>query len=119
VRVTGARVRDEETGRSVDVSAETVVVCAGPWTRALVPRVPTTPTLEHAAYVRAGAGLPIFNPHSFRKTLAQLGQKKCRTIEEMKAWSQNLGHEELMTTFASYGTLSRNQQADIMGAFAR
>jgi glycerol-3-phosphate dehydrogenase len=32
VRVTGARVRDEETGRSLDVSAETVVVCAGVWT---------------------------------------------------------------------------------------
>jgi hypothetical protein len=37
----------------------------------------------------------------------------------MKAWSQNLGHEEPMTTFASYGTLSRHQQADIMGALAR
>jgi integrase len=65
------------------------------------------------------AGLPPFNPHSFRKTLAQLGQKQCRTIEAMKAWSQNLGHEELMTTFASYGTLSRTQQADIMGGFGR
>ena len=32
VRVTGARVRDEETGRSIDVSAEAVVVCAGVWT---------------------------------------------------------------------------------------
>ena len=32
VRVTGARVRDEETGRSFDVSAEAVVVCAGVWT---------------------------------------------------------------------------------------
>ena len=32
VRVTGARVRDEETGRSFDVAAEAVVVCAGVWT---------------------------------------------------------------------------------------
>ena len=32
VRVTGARVRDEETGRSLEVSAEAVVVCAGVWT---------------------------------------------------------------------------------------
>jgi glycerol-3-phosphate dehydrogenase len=32
VRVTGARVRDEETGRFLEVSAETVVVCAGVWT---------------------------------------------------------------------------------------
>jgi glycerol-3-phosphate dehydrogenase len=31
-RVTGARVRDSETGRSFDVTAERVVVCAGVWT---------------------------------------------------------------------------------------
>jgi len=31
-RVTGARVRDEETGRVFDVSAQAVVVCAGVWT---------------------------------------------------------------------------------------
>ena len=31
-RVTGARVRDEETGRSFDVVASAVVVCAGVWT---------------------------------------------------------------------------------------
>ena len=37
--------------------------------------------------------LPYFNPHSFRKTLALLGQGLCRTPEEFKAWSQNLGHE--------------------------
>jgi integrase len=66
----------------------------------------------------ARVGLPYFNPHSFRKTLAQFGQKTCRTIEQMKAWSQNLGHEEVMTTFASYGTLSRGQQAEIMAALS-
>jgi len=31
-RVSGARVRDEETGRHFEVSAEAVVVCAGVWT---------------------------------------------------------------------------------------
>ena len=31
-RVTGARVRDEESGRTFDVSAAAVVVCAGVWT---------------------------------------------------------------------------------------
>jgi glycerol-3-phosphate dehydrogenase len=31
-RVTGARVRDEESGREFDVTAEAVVVCAGVWT---------------------------------------------------------------------------------------
>jgi glycerol-3-phosphate dehydrogenase len=32
VRVVGARVHDEETGRDIDVSAKRVVVCAGVWT---------------------------------------------------------------------------------------
>ncbi|NJP93589.1 glycerol-3-phosphate dehydrogenase/oxidase [Nonomuraea sp. FMUSA5-5] len=31
-RVVGARVRDEESGREVDVAADAVVVCAGVWT---------------------------------------------------------------------------------------
>jgi len=44
------------------VYARTVVVCGGPWTRALVPSVPTQATLEHLAYARAvpTAALPIF-----------------------------------------------------------
>ena len=45
------------------------------------------------------AGLAYANPHSFRKTLAQLGERVCRTPEEFKAWSQNLGHEQVSTTF--------------------
>ncbi len=53
-----------ETGRvetaTEVIEARNVVVCAGPWTRALVPGIPTTTTLEHAGYVRAGGGLPIF-----------------------------------------------------------
>jgi glycerol-3-phosphate dehydrogenase len=32
IRVTGARVRDEESGREINVAAEAVVVCAGVWT---------------------------------------------------------------------------------------
>ena len=49
------------------------------------------------AFVRAG--LPYFNPHSFRNTLVQLGQEICKTPEQFKAWSQNLGHEKVLTTF--------------------
>ena len=51
----------------------------------------------------ASAGLPYFNPHSFRHALVALGQERCRTPEEFKAWSQNLGHEGVLTTFTSYG----------------
>ena len=59
------------------------------------------------------AGLPYFHPHSFRKTLAQLGERICRTPEEFKAWSQNLGHEKVMTTFSSYGAVATSRQAEI------
>jgi integrase len=60
------------------------------------------------------AGLPYFNPHSFRKTLARLCQQTCRTPEEFKSWSQNLGHESPMTTFASYGQVDTTRQAEII-----
>jgi hypothetical protein len=49
------------------------------------------------------------------KTLALLGEKRCRTPEEFKAWSQNLGHEKVLTTFANYGTLTHARQAEILG----
>lgn len=61
------------------------------------------------------AGLPYFNPHSFRKTLAALGERLCRTPEEFKAWSQNLGHEHVLTTFTSYGAVAHGRQAEIIG----
>ena len=61
-----------------------------------------------------GAGLPYFNPHSLRKTLAQLGERTCVGPEEFKAWSQNLGHDHVMTTFASYGQVASHRQAEIM-----
>lgn len=60
------------------------------------------------------AGLPYFNPHSFRKTLVTLGERVCKTPEEFKAWSQNLGHEGVLTTFRSYGDVPRQRQAEII-----
>lgn len=60
------------------------------------------------------AGLPYFNPHSFRKTLATLGQRTCRTPEELKAYSQNLGHEDVLTTLRSYGKVDAHRQREIM-----
>jgi integrase len=64
----------------------------------------------------ATAGLPYFNPHSFRKTLALLGGRICKTPEEYKAWSQNLGHEHVLTTFSSYGNVSTYRQVEIIRA---
>jgi integrase len=60
------------------------------------------------------AGLPYFNPHSFRRTLAQLGETMCQTPEQFKAWSQNLGHEGVLTTFYSYGSVAERRQGEII-----
>lgn len=60
------------------------------------------------------AGLPYVNPHTFRKTLVRLGEAICRSPEEWKAWSQNLGHESEMTTFVGYGQVPGHRQAEIM-----
>lgn len=61
------------------------------------------------------ADLPYFNPHSFRHTLVQLGYEVCKKdIEALKAWSQNLGHESVLTTLYSYGEVGRQRQADIL-----
>ncbi|HEY8596259.1 MAG TPA: tyrosine-type recombinase/integrase [Devosiaceae bacterium] len=60
------------------------------------------------------AGLPYFNPHSFRNTLTALGQQRCQSPEEYKAWSQNMGHEDVLTTFTSYGAVAASRQAEIM-----
>lgn len=66
----------------------------------------------------AAAGLPCFNPLSFRKTLALLGGQKCKTPEEYKAGAPNLGHEHVLATFRSYGDVSGYRQVEIMRSFA-
>lgn len=64
------------------------------------------------------AGLPYFNPHSFRNTLVQLSQQICQTPEQFKAWSQNLGHENVLTTFTSYGEVASQRQGEIIRGLA-
>ena len=64
------------------------------------------------------AGLPYANPHSFRDTLVRLGQRLCRTPEEWKVWSQNLGHESEATTFVGYGHVPAHRHAEIMRSFS-
>ena len=43
-----------------------------------------------------------------------LGERLCQSPEEFKSWSQNLGHEQVLTTFYSYGEVQLRRQAEIM-----
>jgi hypothetical protein len=49
--------------------------------------------------------------------LAVLGENLCHSAEEFKAWSQNLGHEGVLTTFYSYGDVQEGRQVDIIKQF--
>lgn len=60
------------------------------------------------------AKIAYFNPHSFRDTLVQYGERLCKNPEEFKAWSQNLGHSHVLTTFTSYGEVPAYRQCEII-----
>ena len=64
------------------------------------------------------AGFSYFNPHSFRNTLSRLGQQLCTTPEAFKAWSQNLGHTNVLTTFTGYGEVQFERQGEIIKKLA-
>lgn len=61
-----------------------------------------------------GADLPYYNPHSFRDMLVRHAMSLDLTPEEMKAWSQNLGHSDVLTTFTSYGTVPLCRQSELI-----
>jgi hypothetical protein len=63
-------------------------------------------------------GSAIATRTAFGEPWSLLGERLCRTAEEFKSWSQNLGHEEVLTTFRSYGEVSDRRQADIMRGLA-
>src|SRR5262249_14082607 len=64
------------------------------------------------------AGLLYCNPHSLRDTLVQLAETRCGSPEELKAWSQNIGHERVLTTLYSYGAVSASRQREIIASLA-
>lgn len=51
----------------------------------------------------AQAGLKYYHPHTFRHLLSKTIMKLPITEEQKKALSQNFGHEDVGTTFGSYG----------------
>lgn len=60
------------------------------------------------------AGMPAYTPHSFRRTLTRLGQEICKTPAHLKAWSQNLGHNDVMTTMVNYGQIDTHTQGKLI-----
>lgn len=67
-----------------------------------------SPILDIFRPAFVSAGLPHFNPHSFRRTIAQLGEGVCQSPEDFKAWSRTprLGDR---TTASMHGSVDASK----------
>ena len=74
----------------------------------------TAPVREIFRRAFGAAGLPYFNPHSFRDTLVHHGMRLNLTPEAMKALSQNIGHAHVLTTLTSYGQVPTHRQGELI-----
>jgi integrase len=78
----------------------------------------TEPVREIFRQAFTTAGLPYFNPHSFRDMLVHHVMGLPLSPAEMKAWSQNLGHNSVLTTFTSYGEVPVHRQGELIRSLA-
>ncbi len=64
----------------------------------------------------ATAGVRYYHPHTFRQSLVKELMKLPLSEEQKKAFSQNLGHEDIGTTFGSYGygQIPEDRQIELM-----
>lgn len=63
------------------------------------------------------AGFPPFSPHLVRDMIMELANEYCRTPEDFKAWSQNIGHEDVLMLFRSYGSVATGRQMELFTRF--
>ena len=76
----------------------------------------TSPVRAIFRHAFAAVDLPYFNPHGFRDMLVHYAMSCNLPPEAMKAWSQNLGHASVLTTFTSYGAIPDHRQGELVKA---
>lgn len=76
----------------------------------------TSPIRDIFRRAFAAAVLPYYNPHTFRDMLVHYAMALDLSPEQMKAWSQNLGHADVLTTFTSYGCVPVHRQGTLIKA---
>ena len=60
------------------------------------------------------ANLPYYPPHTYRHLAIDLALKGYRTGEQIKAISQNFGHEHIATTLSSYANYEPDRLSEIL-----
>jgi integrase/recombinase XerD len=62
------------------------------------------------------AGIEYFPPHALRHLAVKLAVSRCKNGHEIKAVSQNFGHENVGTTMVTYGSMNNLQVAETIAA---
>lgn len=60
------------------------------------------------------AGLDYYSPHKYRHSATRIATDSCRNAEQIKAVSQNLGHEHVETTLMTYGRLHTDRTRQVV-----
>jgi len=60
------------------------------------------------------AGVEYYSPHTFRHLAVKMSTEKCRDGQELKAVSQNFGHENVGTTMTAYAKLPNDKVSNII-----
>lgn len=60
------------------------------------------------------ANLEYFSPHKYRHSATRLATDNCKSAEQIKAVSQNLGHEHVGTTLLTYGRLHNHRVKEVV-----
>ncbi|MDF2372684.1 MAG: tyrosine-type recombinase/integrase [Rhizobiaceae bacterium] len=87
-------------------------------------REPILPWQTDSAVRRAfrngckSAALQYFNPHSVRHYLKSIRDEYCRTAEERKAWSHNMGHENEQVTEDNYAKMTDSRRDEIFSTLS-
>ncbi len=77
----------------------------------LTTAAPVRRVLRKAA---SAAGVPYFKPHAIRSTVARLFDEWASSPSELKALSQNLGHNQIGTTLKYYGAMDNETKRDVI-----
>jgi len=60
------------------------------------------------------AKIEYFSPHKYRHGTIRLAHDSCKNPEQIKAVSQNLGHERIETTLLTYGKINTDRVKDVI-----
>ena len=60
------------------------------------------------------ADLKYFPPHTFRHLAIDLALKRCKSGDQIKAISQNFGHEHIATTLSGYANYTPQKLGDVL-----